>query len=59
MKDRITLRAGKGKVLTNGSIYVKQIHLAVGADESEFYEITESEYRKIVEESEKQYEQLL
>lgn len=50
MKKRVTLYAEKGKVLTNGEIYGKQIHLAVGENEYSFYEISEEEYNKILEE---------
>ena len=41
--------ANEGKVLTNGDIYGKQIHLADGVHEGDFYEITEEEYQKIME----------
>lgn len=47
MFTRITLCADEGKVLTNGEIYGKIIHLAVGADANEYYEITQDEYEKI------------
>lgn len=52
MEKRITLYADKGKVLTNGTIYGKQIHLAIGEQDYLFYEISEEEYEKIVEEQE-------
>ena len=54
MERRITLYADKGKVLTNGTIYGKQIHLAIGEQDYLFYEISEEEYEKIVKEQEKQ-----
>ena len=48
MKTRIVLYANEGKVLTNGEIYGKQVFLADGVSESDFYEITEDEYHKIM-----------
>ena len=54
MERRITLYADKGKVLTNGTIYGKQIHLAIGELDYMYYEISEEEYEKIVKEQEKQ-----
>jgi hypothetical protein len=35
-------------ILTNGEIYGKQIFLADGVSEDDFYEITEEEYDKII-----------
>lgn len=52
MTTRIILYAEEGKVLTNGEIYGKTIYLAEGLDESGFYEISDEEYEKIVEEQE-------
>ena len=52
MKSRVTIYADEGKILTNGQTYGRIIHLAVGMDASEFYEITEAEYQKILEENE-------
>ena len=52
MKSRLTIYADEGKVLTNGETYGKIIHLAVGMDASEFYEISEAEYQKMQEEEE-------
>ena len=52
MEKRITLYAEEGKVLTNGTIYGKQIHLAIGENEYMYYEITEKEYEKILKEQE-------
>ena len=52
MKKRIFLYADDGMVLTNGSIYTKNIQLAVGEMGDDFYEITDDEYKKIVEEKE-------
>lgn len=44
MKERITLYAEEGMVLTDGEVYGRIIHLAEDADKSSFYEITEEEY---------------
>lgn len=52
MKTRIILYADEKKILTDGEIYGKTIYIAEGRDASEFYEITESEYKKILEEEE-------
>ena len=46
MKTRTVIYAENGKVLTNGQIYGKQIFLADGVSEYDFYEITESEYEE-------------
>ncbi len=54
MKERITLYADEGKVLTDGEIYGKIIHLAEDKDKDSFYEITEEKYNKIVEENEEE-----
>lgn len=52
MKTKITLIADEGKILTNGKIYGRMIFLADGTSEEGFYEITEAEYQKILEEQE-------
>ena len=52
MTTRIILYAEEGKVLTNGEIYGKTIYLAEGLDESGFYEISDEEYEKLIEEQE-------
>lgn len=52
MKVRNILYADEGKILTDGTIYGKEVFLEVGRETSEFYEITESEYEKILEEEE-------
>ncbi len=44
MKTRTTLYAEEGMILTNGVDYGRIIHLAVDADASAYYEITEEEY---------------
>ena len=45
MKTRKIIYADEGKILTNGEIYGKQIYLAEGVSETDFYEITEEEYQ--------------
>ena len=52
MTTRILLNADDGKILTDGVIYGKHIYLEDGRDASEFYEITEAEYGKILAEEE-------
>ena len=44
MKTRKIIYADDGKILTNGEIYGKQIFLADGVSEDDFYEISEEEY---------------
>jgi len=46
---RKSIKANDGMILTNGEIYGSQIFLAEGVDESAFYEITEEEYEKIID----------
>lgn len=46
------LIASEGKVLTNGSAFGKLITLGITDDESNWYEISEEEYQKNIEESE-------
>ncbi|MBR2335811.1 MAG: hypothetical protein IKA62_06280 [Clostridia bacterium] len=53
MKTRKILYADEGKILTNGEIYGKQIFLAEGVSEYDFYEITESEYERMLADGEK------
>lgn len=57
MKIKINkvIYADEGKILTNGEIYGRSIFLAVGLSETDFYEITEEEYEKIMEERETEY----
>lgn len=52
MRQMITLYADKGKVLTDGILYGTTISLAEGKSADKFYEITEEEYGKIIEERE-------
>ena len=50
MKIRTVIYADDGKILTNGITYGKQIFLAEGESEVNYYEITEAEHEKIVAE---------
>ena len=52
MKTRTILYADEGKILTNGEIYGKQIFLASGDSGLSFYEISEEEYQKKIQEEE-------
>lgn len=52
MKQKITLYAENGKVLTNGETYGTIIHLADGVSADSFHEITQEEYDKILKEQE-------
>lgn len=56
MKTRIIIYAEEGKVLTNGSIYGKEIYLAEGVSTDDFYEITDAEYEEILETENKEGE---
>lgn len=49
---RIKLIAEEGKVLTDGKRCGREIFLSVTEDAEKFYEITDEEYQKILEESE-------
>lgn len=44
--ERKIIKASDGMVLTNGNIYGRTIYLAEGLNESDFYEITEDEFKK-------------
>lgn len=48
MKQRITLYADDGMILTDGESYGTVIHLAVDADAEKWREITLDEYNKIL-----------
>lgn len=50
MKTKKVIYAEEGKILTNGEIYGRVIFLADGMSEDGFYEITEAEYQKALEE---------
>lgn len=50
MKTKKVIYAEEGKILTNGEIYGRVIFLADGLTEEGFYEITEAEYQKTLEE---------
>lgn len=53
IEGRTHLIADDGKRVTNGKdVYGLDIILAVGTDDTLFYEITEEEYRKIMAEEE-------
>lgn len=47
------LKATDGMILTNGEAYGKSITLGKNDNESNWHEITEEEYQKIIEEQEK------
>lgn len=47
---RKVITATEGHILTNGEIYGRTIYLASDVDPSGFYEITEEEYAKIMDE---------
>lgn len=53
--ERKTLTAREGYVYTNGTDYGKIISLAIGINPEDYYEITEEEYTKILEEQEKKH----
>lgn len=53
--ERIILKADKGMVLTDGKVFGRTIYLADGRSKEEFYEITETEFKKTLE-SEESYD---
>lgn len=54
MRTRVIIFAEEGKILTNGEIYGKQIFLAEGVSENNFYEISEEEYNEIQKQKEEE-----
>ena len=52
MKQRTTLYADEGMILTNGEHFGRIVHLEVGADASAWQEITAKEYESIIKERE-------
>jgi hypothetical protein len=52
MKQRITLYAEDGMILTDGEHYGTIIHLAVGSDAEKYHEIPCEEYERIIKERE-------
>ncbi len=50
MKQRITLYAEDGMILTDGVHFGTVIHLALGADAESYHEITREEYEQIMKE---------
>ena len=53
MGKRIVLHASDGMVLTDGEIYGKTIFLAEGVSPERYHQITEEEYKKILDEQSK------
>ena len=49
MKQRVVLYADQGKVLTDGTIYGKQVFLADGETADKFTEITDEQYEEILQ----------
>lgn len=58
MKIRNVLYADEGKILTNGKTYGIIIYLAEGADPTTYYEITDEEYAAILEEQNKEIDDI-
>lgn len=50
------LTASGGMVLTNGESYVKEIYLGKNDSPDNWWEISEAEYEKIIEEEERRLE---
>ena len=46
---RKVITATDGHVLTDGTVYGKEIYLAEGADASSFYEITDEEHERLMD----------
>jgi hypothetical protein len=53
------LVANEGMVLTNGEVYSKEVYLGVIDKPENWYEITEEEYKIILEKEEQEAEKLL
>ncbi len=49
---RVKLTASEGHILTDGEHYGRIVYLASGDEGEKWYEITEAEYQKILEEAE-------
>lgn len=49
---RIKLNANEGMILTNGEAYGRVVYLGVTDKPENWYEITEEEYQRILEETE-------
>lgn len=54
----IKIEADEGKVLTDGTTYGSVIFLGAGKSANDFWEITQEEYDKIMEEQEKGVEEI-
>lgn len=48
----VKLTASEGHILTDGESYGRIVYLAQGDEGEKWYEITEEEYQKILEEAE-------
>jgi hypothetical protein len=53
------LVASEGMVLTNGEVYSKEVYLGVIDKPENWYEITEEEYKIILEKEEQEAQELL
>lgn len=54
----IKIEADEGKILTDGTTYGSVIFLGAGKSANDFWEITQEEYDKIMEEQEKGVEEI-
>lgn len=54
MKQRTTLYADNGMILTDGEHFGTVIHLAVDSDAEKYHEITREEYERILAEREQE-----